>query len=132
MEIEMKEAKKFESVHVSDDVYVAEVSHVTEKDLEYGASLIIGFKIMHAGEHNEKVVEGICTKSLNENTKLFQWIKTLGISVPQVGTTFEIERMIGTSCRIVTGTKERTDKEGKPFKQSFVSRVLPLAEKIGD
>ena len=128
MEIEMKEAKKFEAVHVPDDVYPATIVHINEIDLEYGASLLIGFQLVSPGEHNNKIVEGICTKSLNENTKLYSWIKMLDMPLPQVGTNFEIENMIGKTCRVVTGTKDRIDKENKQFKQSFVSRVLPLAE----
>lgn len=129
MEIEMRECKKFEPVCIPDEVYSAVVAHVEERELKYGMSLIIGFSIIQPGEHHAKIVEGITSASLNDKTKLYNWIQAMGLKDIKIGEKLNTESIKGATCRIISETDNRTDQEGRVFKQSKVVKVLPLVGK---
>lgn len=125
MEIEMKESKEFEPVQVPDNVYVAEVADIKELELEYGATVAIGFKISE-GDHKDKVISGLASKKITERTKLGTWIQALGFTI-EVGKKFQMTDLMGRKCRILAKAKPMTYNE-KPIHQSRVTEVLPIDE----
>lgn len=123
MEIEMKESKDFEPIQIPDNVYEAEVVDIRELELEFGATVAIGFKITE-GEYADKVVSGLASKNITPKTKLGLWLISLGFEI-EPGKKFEMNDLMGRKARILTKAKPRVYKE-KTISASQVTEVLPI------
>ena len=119
----MEETKGFEPVVVPNDFYNAKVVGEKQIDTKYGASIVLTFEILD-GPHKGKRIDGLATFKLNKKTKLYSWLKKLGIDVDkiEIGKTENVE-VIGRECRILTTTTEREGLDGKKFLQSSVKDI---------
>lgn len=123
MQIAMEEAKQFTPIVVPNDFYDSKC--VGEKDIttEFGPSIVLTFEILE-GPHKGKKIDAIASKKLNKKTKLYVWLKKMGVDVDSmmVGKLANVE-LVGKLCRILTTTTERADLTGAKFQQSRVKDI---------
>lgn len=117
--ITMRESPKFTPVHISNDVYRAEVSDIRDVIVQERETWAVSFKITE-GINAGKILDGMCSPTLSEKSKLYKWCLALGV-VPVLGKTLTKSDLIGKKCRVVTDERH-TEKYGAI---SFVKDVLP-------
>lgn len=115
--------KSFSPVFVPDNVYDSVVREIVPIETEYGHTLVFSFQIA-GGEHDGKIVDGLCSVSFKEGSKLKSWAETMLGHELSVGEELDVSSLVGKKARILVGHKERTDRDGNGFKQSGVEKVL--------
>jgi len=108
---------------VSDNVYAAQVSDIQKVTMEFGDALRISFKIQEGAEAG-KTVTGLAKYALNEKTKLYNWLKVIGLNLP-VGQAVDLHSILGKRCRVLTKTRTKGSTSGEIMKYSNVAEVLP-------
>ena len=122
--VKRTEAAKFEPVSVPRGIYPASVDAVRKAMIQERKTLVIDFRIS-GGPDSGKVVSGLTSTILNEKSKLYKWVEAFDrLLIPEVGKDFDVQLLVGKACRILTDDRERTDKTGAKFRQSFVKDVI--------
>ena len=115
-------SKTFEAVKIPDTIYAAKVIAYREFEGAFGPALAIDFEIISEAEKG-KVVPGFTTTNFRPSTKLGKWVQNMGF-VLETNVEFDLDKMIGAVCRILTEKREVTDAEGIQQMKSFVKEVL--------
>ena len=123
MKISVEEEAQYEPEVVEDDVYVAEVSGVNQKEFKHGPTVILEFEITQ-GSNKGARIPGFTSAKLNPRTKLWEWTTLLGFKLKK-GEDFETDDLIGKPCRIVTETNTVEKDDGETYKNSRVVKILP-------
>jgi len=123
VKLTVEKAEEFEKPIVPDNVYDAVVAGVEEADLVYGRTVIVKFELAE-GDHKSTVISGLASAKLKTNTKLGQWLQSLGYSLFE-GDTFDLGDIVGKKCRIVTEKKKLSRDDGTSYEISGVVKVLP-------
>lgn len=109
---------------IPEGLYRASVSKIEEHTGLYGAYLRFVFEIAdgdHKGETRSLVASKKLTSSANGNSKLFDVVKTLNKTEPEVDESVDLDSLVGKSCQIVV--KNGKFRDGVQFQD--VSQVLP-------
>lgn len=125
MEITFEETNEFNPIVIPNNFYKAKI--VDEKVVtgkgQYGDFVAISFEILE-GPHKGKIIDGTANYKLNKRTKLYKWMKKMGINMDklEIGKKTNIS-LVGKKCRILTETKERENVDGSKQKYSRVKDV---------
>ena len=118
--------KAFSPVNIPDNVYEALVEEIYPMDEHYakfGPALVFRFKITE-GTHKDVAVEGICGNKIKEGSKLVLWAGALCGKEFGPLDVVDVNSLVGMNARILVGHQDKTDRDGKSFKQSVVEKVL--------
>ena len=99
------------------DGYVTKIDQI---DGEFGEILKLTFVILTEDEFNEQEINGICSTTLHEKSKLGRWITAITGKPLAVGENITDTNILSKDCRVVV---EHTERNGMVF--ANVVNVLP-------
>jgi hypothetical protein len=122
MEIPVVESKEFKPTVIPNNFYKAVVKNVKSAEGQFGTFLVLEMEVIE-GDHKGAKLDAMCNFLLNAKTKLYKWLKELGAPVPEVGKAFNTDALIGKVGKVLTKTKDKVDRDNKPFKQSYIDDI---------
>lgn len=122
IKITVKEAEVQDPI--PEGLYEAEVEKIEEDSGEYGDFVRVTFKIT-SEDYKDTLRNIIASKNLSfgggKNSKLYGIVKALTKEDPKPGTDIEMEKLVGSKCRILV--KNGKEQDGIVYQN--VTEVMP-------